>query len=440
MEKEQKLKQIKISIIIAIIIIVVPSLIVGIVALKQDIDTKKRVAAEEARLAAQVEVPDVMGMNINEARETLSNAGFEVNLTDYTKEQVESNPSEYVVKLQSPSVGERVDKNTEVKLFFKELMVVKSNNFYGMRFKKTIPEFCESFNKALENEYKQSGENTTSIELYKLKSSSFTYYQTIDSEKVKQYNAQGINYQIMVFTEIDSDKIVYACVGFDKSGVANYDNLQTFVATKIYPAMISSLTGDGYSTALDKFKSIDEKASYSYYKDNICYLYREQGTITYMHIIAMNEEKYNSKILNKTTENDKTTKVTEEENTASIQTGSENSYIIIDVPNFIGKTNTDMIFRYDLRKYIVEKLYNQDLEGTTFNINILKYLDEGSAEIQGNFILYGTGKVTKQIPGEDCVMKIFYDGDGNVKLGQDIKVFCGDATENSEKTILEINK
>lgn len=452
MDKETKKKQIKLSIIISLSVILIPAIIIGIVGLKQDLDKKKQIAAEEARLAAQVEVPNIIGMTANEANEALNNAHLKIKMSDYSKKLTDEKPDEYVVDTQFPSAKKKVDPNTEVEVFFKELIVVKGNNDYGMRFKKTIPEFCESFNTALENEYEQSGESTTAIGLYKLKSSSFSYYQTIDSEKVKQYNAQGVNYMISVFTEIDSDNIVYACVGFDRSNVVNYDNLFTFVSTKIYPALISSLTGAGYSTAISRIKDISEENNYSYFNNNICYLYREQGSAIYMNIVAMNEEKYNIKILNKAVENTSSENNQETSNNTTLQETNpstqetenieldSNNYIEIDMPDFIGKTNTEMIFRYNLKEYIVEKLYEQDLEGTTFNLDILKYLDEGTAEIQGNFTLYGTGKVTKQSPSENSTIKIFYDGDGNVKLGEDIKVFCGQATENSEITKLQIKR
>lgn len=183
MEKEKKIKQIKLTIILVISIIVVPALIVGIVGLKQDLDKKKQIAAEEARLAAQIEVPDVKGMTINEARETLNNMGLEINLTDYARKQTESNPDEYVVESQYPSAKEKVDKNTEVKLYFRELMVVKSNNIYGMRFKKNISEFCQTYNKAIETISIKQGKNDLEVKVAKeincIEDTGFSYVRFI---------------------------------------------------------------------------------------------------------------------------------------------------------------------------------------------------------------------------------------------------------------------
>ena len=183
MEKEKKVKQLKISIIVAVCIIVIPILIGGIVMLKQDSDKKKQIAAEEARLAAQVEVPDVKGMTINEARETLNKVNLEISLTDYDKQLTESNPNEYVVESQYPSAKEKADKNTEIKVFFKELMVVESNNFYGMRFKKTIADFCENYNKAIETISTKQGKNDLEVKAAKeincIEDTSFSYIRFI---------------------------------------------------------------------------------------------------------------------------------------------------------------------------------------------------------------------------------------------------------------------
>ncbi len=183
MEKEKKAKQLKISIIVAVCIIVIPTLIGGIIMLKQNLDNKKRVAAEEARLAAQVEVPNVEGMTINEAREILNKVGLEISLTDYDKKLTESNPNEYVVESQYPSAKKKVDKNTEIKVFFKELKVVESNNFYGMRFKKTIADFCEKYNKAIETISTNQGKNDLEVkaakEIHCIEDTGFSYIRFI---------------------------------------------------------------------------------------------------------------------------------------------------------------------------------------------------------------------------------------------------------------------
>ena len=149
-EEFKKLKNklfIKICTIEVMLLILIPMLVVGAFSIKQNIDNKRKIAAEEARLAAQVEVPDVKGMTIDKAKEALNNIGLNIKLTDYDKKQTEEKPNEYVVDTQYPSANEKVDKNTEVSLYFKELMTMESDNFYGMRFKKTIPEFCESYKK-----------------------------------------------------------------------------------------------------------------------------------------------------------------------------------------------------------------------------------------------------------------------------------------------------
>lgn len=134
--------------------------------------------------------------------------------------------------------------------------------------------------------------------------------------------------------------------------------------------------------------------------------------------------------------------ISEENNSDNNTTDNTNlkNYVEIDMPILVGMINTDVIFSFDLRGYIAEQLVEQDIEGTTFNINIIKYLSDRSVDIQGNYTIYGTGRVTRQTPSENSKIKIFYDGDGNVSLGEDIKVFCDDATENSTTMELTINK
>lgn len=294
-EEFKKLKNklfIKICTIEVMLLILIPMLVVGAFSIKQNIDNKRKIAAEEARLAAQVEVPDVKGMTIDKAKEALNNIGLNIKLTDYDKKQTEEKPNEYVVDTQYPSANEKVDKNTEVSLYFKELMTMESDNFYGMRFKKTIPEFCESYNKALENIYEYLGEDTKAIGLYTLKSTDFSYYNTDTTTNLKQYNAKGLNYTISLFTENNSEYIVYASVGYIPSSTYNGDKLMTLVSTKIYPAIGKALTGLPYQSILNNFTSISEEKQYTYFKDNICYIYRENGTVDYMYVIATSEERY----------------------------------------------------------------------------------------------------------------------------------------------------
>ena len=456
MDKETKKKQIKLSIIISLSVILIPAIIIGIVEFKQDLDKKKQIAAEEARLAAQVEVPNVIGMKVDEAKKALNDIGLEINIHEYDKKLTDEKPDEYVVEKQYPSAKEKVDPNTEVKVFFTELKMIESNNFYGMRFKKTIADFCEIYNKHMETVYDYLGDNKAAIGLDTIKESDFSYYMTVDATKCKEYVVNKIGYSIVLFTEPDSDYIVYACVGFDANKVADSSKRAAAILQKEYPATVMSLTGRTYSSVMGHIENILKDAEKNngvciLFKDNAVYHFTNDGNLNYFYIYAMSEDRYKQLMSGETesysssddqeTSNNTTLQETNPstQKTENIELDS-NNYIEIDMPDFIGKTNTEMIFRYNLKEYIVEKLYEQDLEGTTFNLDILKYLDEGTAEIQGKFTLYGMGKVTRQSPSENSTIKIFYDGDGNVKLGEDIKVFCDKATEKSETTELEINR
>lgn len=243
------------------------------------------------------------------------------------------------------------------------LLTSESDNYYGMRFNKTMPEFCESFNKALENEYEQLGENTETIELYTLEPTDFLYYTTDEQMKLKQYNANGINYNIMLFTELDSEYIVYACVGYDTSNVVYKDNLLNLIGSKIYPAIGSALTNLSYSSMLDNFGRISPEKNYTYFNNNVCYIYRQEGNIIYQYVVATTEEKYNE--TNDPTTTDNTTTETNSSEVAGIEQmiGFLNSYYdlgfnptdeqmqeIIEFSNTTDEFNNDTLMEFILQK------------------------------------------------------------------------------------------
>ena len=93
-------------------------------------------------------------------------------------------------------------------------MTIESDNFYGMRFNKTIAEFCESYNNNIENVYEQLGENKSVSTYEKIKPSDFSLYKQSPQNNFKQYMCYKLGYSISIFTELDSDYIVFACAGF----------------------------------------------------------------------------------------------------------------------------------------------------------------------------------------------------------------------------------
>ena len=301
-EEFKKLKNklfIKICTIEVMLLILIPMLVVGAFSIKQNIDNKRKIAAEEARLAAQVEVPNLKGMTIDKAKEALNNIGLNIKLTDYDKKQTEEKPNEYVVDTQYPSANEKVDKNTEVSLYFKELMTMESDNFYGMRFNKTIAEFCESYNNNIENVYEQLGENKSVSTYEKIKPSDFSLYKQSPQNNFKQYMCYKLGYSISIFTELDSDYIVFACAGFCEKDVADTNLMFEFILKKVYSATIMSLTGQGLSSVLNLYKEYaneGEKGNIAsaYFKNNVVYevLKNNSSRIDYFYIYAMSEEKY----------------------------------------------------------------------------------------------------------------------------------------------------
>lgn len=102
------------------------------------------------------------------------------------------------------------------------------------------------------------------------------------------------------------------------------------------------------------------------------------------------------------------------------------------MPNLVGKTYNDIVNEYNLKDEILEQLIEKDLEGTTYNLNTLKYLGDGSICIKGSYIIEGYGaEVESQKPAAGTKIKILNDGEGNVSLAEDIYLYIkgGGATE-----------
>ena len=286
----------------------------------------------------------------------------------------------------TPTVSQLENNNTLQNNMIENtnLLTSESDNYYGMHFNKTMPEFCESFNKALENEYEQLGENTETIGLYTLEPTDFSYYTTDEQMKLKQYNANGINYNIMLFTELDSEYIVYACVGYDTSNVVYKDNLLNLIGSKIYPAIGSALTNLSYSNMLDNFGKITPEKNYTYFNNNVCYIYRQEGNTIYQYVVATTEEKYNE--TNNPTTTDNTTTETNSSEVAGIEQmiGFLNSYYdlnfnptdeqmqeIIEFSNTTDEFNNDTLMEFILQKgWTVSGTGTVDnSSGTTSNSN-----------------------------------------------------------------------
>lgn len=148
--------------------------------------------------------------------------------------------------------------------------------------------------------------------------------------------------------------------------------------------------------------------------------------------------------------NNKETKInnTEQENNSSLNnnnpeeinndttfSGDLINYIEIEMPNLVGKTYMDVIYRYNLKDDILEQLLDKDLEGTTYNINTIKYLGDGSIYLNGFYIIEGYGyEVESQTPAAGTKIKLLNDGEGNVSLEEDIYLYIkgGGQTEKAE--------
>ncbi len=127
------------------------------------------------------------------------------------------------------------------------------------------------------------------------------------------------------------------------------------------------------------------------------------------------------------------------EEISNITTINRINYVEVEMPNLIGKSYFDIYYAsYDLKDKIIEQLIAKDLEGTTFDINTLKYMSEGSINLNGYYVIYGYGyEVEKQIPEAGSKIKVIYDGEGNMKLEKDIYVYIKNGGETLKKVKID---
>lgn len=299
MEKEKKnlskeeIKQIqkktnKIVLITMAVVMLIICAIVSIVILVENNNERKRqeqIAIEESN---KVTVPNLVDMTYKEAKEEIEKLGLQVDA------KLGNLEDDDIVTTQDPLAEERIKKGETVTIWLKTPVTKKSDNYFGARFNKTIEEFCENYNNAL-NEIKGNDDTSEYVinELYALKSSDFEYYKTNPESKLKLYKADGINYTIFLYIENDSNYIVDGFIGADSSNVAYKEKYLTHIITEIYPALIMALTNNSYSTAGDIIKQVSNEKYHIKFDNNVCYyLTAYTSTITYLHATSISKEKY----------------------------------------------------------------------------------------------------------------------------------------------------
>ena len=205
-------------------------------------------------------------------------------------------------------------------------LTTTSENFYGMRFNQNISTFCESYNESLKDCYEQVRENYS--ELYELKPSDFSYYTTVSESNLREYVAKGINYQIILFLENDSDYIVNACVAYNKSGVANQNDFLSFISSKIYPATVMGLVDCSYSDVLNIIMEVADSNNNIIYKDNVSYYITSDSSnsnLGYMYVNAISRDKYNEFSSNSSSQTSNTTTTNSTNLSASNNTTTANT-------------------------------------------------------------------------------------------------------------------
>lgn len=283
-KKPNKTVLITVGVVTAIILI-----IIGISSMVSNINEKKKQEREENN---KVVVPKLIGMTYKEAKEEIEKLGLQIDA------KLGNLEDDNIITTQDPYADKRIEKGETVTVYLEIPPTVKSDNYYGMRFRKTISDFCKEYNTSMENIYKQLRESTTAIDIDKITENEFVSTNTFQNN-LKQYYCNKIGYTICLFVEPDNNYIVFANVGFNKNKVANYNKMQTFVIQKIYPSMVMALTGKGYSKTIGSMEKYIEKAEKeninALFEDNVVYNFQNVNTNEnqLFYIYAMSEEKYN---------------------------------------------------------------------------------------------------------------------------------------------------
>lgn len=278
-KKPNKTVLITVGVVTAIILI-----IIGISSMVSNINEKKKQEREENN---KVVVPKLIGMTYKEAKEEIEKLGLQIDA------KLGNLEDDNIITTQDPYADKRIEKGETVTVYLEIPPTVKSDNYYGMRFRKTISEFCKDYNVALEEAYSKSGGDKTTLVLHTLEESKFSADKDNDSNNnFNLYQAKGLNYYIMLFTEKNSENIVYACIGYDTRVVSDSDGLVKFITTKIYPTMIMALTDFSYNQVSDNLRMVNSESSYTYFCDNVAYSFYINGTTYYQYVYAMSEEKY----------------------------------------------------------------------------------------------------------------------------------------------------
>lgn len=287
---KEEIKQIQkktnkiILITFAVVMIIIVS-IAGITSIVSNINEKKKqeqIALEESQ---KVTVPNVVGKTYKEAKEELEKLELKVDA------KLGNSEDDDIVTTQDPSAEERIKKGETVTVYLKTPVTAKSDNFYGMRFRKTIEEFCTDYNKKLKSIFELYETDTKVIDsLMKLESielSDFSYNGLNANDNLMHYTVRKLNYNIDLFTENDTEYIVYASAYF-----TSQDRLK-YVLTKIAPAIGSALTNLSYQSMISNLEKCGSK---SYFESNVAYSLVQNQTqnqmVYYIYISAMTKDKH----------------------------------------------------------------------------------------------------------------------------------------------------
>lgn len=283
MEKEKKLKQVKICIIVAVSIIVIPSLLIGIVMLKQNIDEKKKqeqLAIEESN---KVIIPNLIGMTYKEAKDKVEKLELKYVIYPWKVPYDDD-----LISSQDPPAETKVQKGTQIKIGIKTSLVEQADTFTGMQFRISKEDYEKKF---LEN-------YTDSIK-YGFADESFKYVEKDTfSETVSKTVSKYVHF---IYYGVPKNVYLSTTVGVDDS-----TNNVVFVQCSYYTSLSEDRQSTAISFMLKAMKTLSLQEDYTIqnifedmvnnnetrrFKDGIVYSVGTlQGGIMSFRVTASNEE------------------------------------------------------------------------------------------------------------------------------------------------------
>ncbi len=215
-----------------------------------------------------------------------------------------------------------------------------SNNANGMRFKMTISDFVEKYNKVIEKT-----EEETLVPVFQIKESDISYLGTNDTSKMYGYtryvggnmanSSSKARFAIGLYLEKDSDKIVQVSFVVDNEYLNSINReQQTSLFSHSLPQVMMAIDNKlTMESAFERVEKATNNVPHIFFNNNICLAVNSNDEVITYTIAAMSNEVYNKMFNNST---NSTTETSTNTNTSS----NTNSTVIEDIQDRIDFFNS----------------------------------------------------------------------------------------------------